>query len=124
MELAIEIITTVILSVVGVVVSGIGAFVMAWIRSKIKNEKTAKLFDDAYRVVHEGVTYVYQTYVENLKGTSLWNQEAMHNASQKAAEYIQKNLSKEMISLLEQGGKTLEEWIAEQIEIAVQQQKQ
>ena len=84
MELAKEIITTVILSVVGVVVSGIGAFVMAWIRSKIKNEKTAKLFDDAYRVVHEGVTYVYQTYVENLKGTSLWNQEAMHNASQKA----------------------------------------
>jgi hypothetical protein len=48
----------------------------------------------------------------------------MHNASQKAAEYIQKNLSKEMINLLEQGGKTLEEWIAEQIEIAVQQQKQ
>lgn len=124
MGLAKEIVTTVILSVVGIVVSGIGAFTMAWIRSKIKNEKAAKLFDDAYRIVHEGVTYVYQTYVENLKGTSLWNQEAMHNASQKAAEYIQKNLSKEMINFLEQNGKTLEDWIAEQIEIAVQQQKQ
>ena len=124
MELAKEIVTTVILSVVGIVVSGIGAFTMAWIRSKIKNEKAAKLFDDAYRIVHEGVTYVHQTYVENLKVTSLWNQEAMHNASQKAAEYIQKNLSKEMINFLEQNGKTLEDWIAEQIEIAVQQQKQ
>lgn len=123
MELAKEILTTVILSVVGIVISGIGAFVMAWIRSKIKNEKTAKLFDDAYKVVHEGVTYVYQTYVENLKGTNLWNQEAMHNASQKAAEYIQKNLSKEMVNFLEQNGKTLESWITEQIEIAVQQQK-
>lgn len=119
-----EILTTIILSVVGAIISGVGAFIMAWIRSKIKNEKIAKLFDDAYRIVHEGVTYVYQTYVENLKGTSLWNQEAMHNASQKAAEYIQKNLSKEMINFLEQNGKTLEDWIAEQIEIAVQQQKQ
>lgn len=119
-----EVLTTIILSVIGAVISGVGAFIMAWIRSKIKNEKIAKLFDDAYRVVHEGVTYVYQTYVENLKGTSLWNQEAMQNASQKAAEYIQKNLSKEVISFLEQNGKTLESWIAEQIEIAVQQQKQ
>ena len=71
LELLKEIITTVILSLIGVVVSSIGAFVIAWIRSKIKNEKIANMFDDAYKIIHNGVTYVYQTYVEGLKGTDL-----------------------------------------------------
>jgi accessory colonization factor AcfC len=123
MELAKEIVTTVILSIVGAVISGIGAFVMAWIRSKIKNEKAAKIIDDAYRIVHEGVSYVYQTYVDNLKGTDLWDDIAKETAKQKAVEYINKNLSIETVKFLEQNGTVLKEWIAEQIEIAVQQQK-
>ena len=119
-----EILTTIILSVVGAVISGIGAFVMAWIRSKIKNEKVAKIIDDAYRIVNEGVMYVYQTYVDSLKGTDLWDDAAKETARQKAFEYINKNLSTEVVNFLEQNGATLKEWIAEQIEIAVQQQKQ
>lgn len=119
-----EILTTVILSVIGAIISGIGAFVMAWIRSKIKNEKVAKIIDDAYRIVNEGVMYVYQTYVDSLKGTDLWDDVAKETARQKAFEYINKNLSTEVVNFLEQNGATLKEWIAEQIEIAVQQQKQ
>lgn len=123
MELAKEILTSIILSIVGVVISGIGAFVMTWIRSKIKNENVAKMFDDAYRIIHEGVTYVFQTYVEGLKGTDLWDDAAKETARQKAFEYIQKNLSPEVVKFLEQNGTVIEEWIQEQIEIAVQQQK-
>lgn len=123
MELAKEILTSIILSIVGVVISGIGAFVMAWIRSKIKNEKVAKILDDAYRIIHEGVTYVFQTYVEGLKGTDLWDDAAKQIAREKAFEYIQKNLSSDVIKFLEQNGTVLEEWIQEQIEIAVNQQK-
>lgn len=123
MELAKEILTSVILSVVGVVISGIGAFVIAWIRSKIKNENVAKMFDDAYRIIHEGVTYVFQTYVEGLKGTDLWDDAAKQTAREKAFEYINKNLSAEVVKFLKQNGTVLEEWIQEQIEIAVNQQK-
>lgn len=123
MDLAKEILTTVILSVVGIIISGIGAFVMAWIRSKIKNEKAAKLFDDAYRIIHEGVTYVFQTYVEGLKGTDLWDEAAKQAARQKAIEYVNKNLSAEAVKFLEQNGTVIEDWICEQIEIAVNQQK-
>lgn len=119
-----EIVTTIIVSIVGAVISGVGALIMAWIKTKINNEKTSQLLEDAYRIVHEGVTYVYQTYVEGLKGTSLWNEEAMKNASKQAADYIQKNLSIQVVDFLQKNGKTLEDWIAEQIEIAVQQQKQ
>lgn len=118
-----EILTTIILSVVGAIVSGIGAFVMAWIRSKIKNDKLQVIFDDAYRIVHEGVAYVYQTYVNDLKGTDLWDKEAMNKANQKAVEYIKKNLSTETIAYVEKNGKILEEWIQEQIEVAIQERK-
>ena len=118
-----EIVTTIILSVLGAIGSGIGALVVKWLLSKIKNEKAAHLLNEAYQIVHEGVTYVYQTYVEGLKGTSLWDEEAMKNASQQAVNYVQKNLSKDVVEFLEANGKTLEDWIAEQVEIAVQQQK-
>lgn len=118
-----EILTTIILSIVGTVLSGIGAFVMAWIRSKIKNDKLQVIIDDAYRIVHEGVAYVYQTYVNDLKGTDLWDKEAMNKANQKAVEYIKKNLSTETIAYVEKNGKILEEWIQEQIEVAIQERK-
>jgi 6-phosphogluconate dehydrogenase (decarboxylating) len=81
------------------------------------------MFDDAYKIIHNGVTYVYQTYVEGLKGTDLWDDVAKQTARQKAFEYIQKNLSAEAIRFLEQNGTVIEEWIQEQIEIAVNQQK-
>lgn len=123
LELIKEIVTTIVLSLIGAVISSIGAFVVAWIRSKIKNEKIANVFDNAYKIIHEGVAYVYQTYVESLKGTDLWDDAAKQAAQQKAFEYVQKNLSSEVIKFLEQNGTVLEEWIREQIEIAVNQQK-
>ena len=123
MELLKEILTTVVLSVVGIVVSGVGAFVMSWIRSKIKNEKIAQMVDDAYHIINEGVVYVYQTYVEGLKGTDLWDENAKQAAKQKAFEYISKNLSSEIVKFLQQNGTIIEEWILEQIEIAVQNHK-
>lgn len=123
MDLLKEILTTVILSVVGVIVSGVGAFVMSWIRSKIKNDKIAQMADDAYRIINEGVIYVYQTYVEGLKGTDLWDENAKQAAQQKAFDYISKNLSSEIIKFLQQNGTVIEEWILEQIEIAVQNHK-
>lgn len=118
-----EILTTIILSVVGAIISGIGAFVMAWIRSKIKNEKVAKIIDDAYRIINEGVMYVYQTYVDGLKGTDLWDDTAKDIAKQKAVDYVNKNLSAEVTKFLEQNGTVIEDWICEQIEVAVQSHK-
>lgn len=118
-----EILTTIILSVVGVVISGVGAFVMAWIRTKIKDEKLAKIVDEAFFIVQDGVNYVYQTYVEGLKGTSLWDKAAMQTANQKAVDYIYKHLSQEAISYIISKGQNVDEWIAEQIEIAVKNSK-
>ena len=65
-----EILTQVILYVVGAAVSvGIG-FLSYFIRKKIKKEKKKKLASEALQIVSDGVSYIQQTYVSNLKGTS------------------------------------------------------
>ena len=118
-----EILTEVIISVVGLVISGLGALAMYYIKTKVKDEKLQVLLSGAHNVVANGVDYVYQTYVSNLKGTSLWDKEAMENAKAQATKYIENNLSAEMKQYLKSNEKDIVEWIAEQIEITISKDK-
>ena len=118
-----EILTEIIISVVGLVVSGLGALAMYYIKTKVKDEKLQVLLSGAHNVVANGVDFVYQTYVSNLKGTSLWDKEAMENAKAQATEYIKNNLSTEMKEYLKSNEKDVVEWIAEQIEITISKDK-
>lgn len=119
-----EILTSVIMSIVGAVVSGVGAMLMSWIKNKIKDEKDLKLITEAYKVVSDAVDYVYQIYVENLKGTDLWDDKAMLSAKEQAVNYIKQNLPKEVMTFLEKNGQNLAMWIDDQIEVAIKKQKE
>lgn len=119
-----EILTSTIMSIIGLIISGLGTFLMSWIKTKIKNEKDSKILEDAIKIVSDSVDYVYQTYVENLKGTNLWDQKAMLNAKEQAVNYIKKNLSQEIINFLEKHGKVVTVWIDDQIEVAIKKQKE
>lgn len=117
------IVTQIILGVIGLVISALGTVVTYWITTKIKDQKLRDMLLDATDVVRDAVTYVYQTYVENLKGTSAWNEEAMKIANQKAVDYITKNLPANVKEYFNRQGTNLQDWILEQIEIAVQNNK-
>lgn len=118
-----EILNETIISIIGLVISALGALLIKWVSSKIKNEKLNKLVNDAYTIVSNGVSYVYQTYVENRKGTDLWDQDAMNIAKQQAADYIKNHLTQDMIKCLKNSDIDIEQWVKEQIEIAVQKTK-
>lgn len=118
-----EILTQIIISIIGLVVSGLGALAMYYIKTKVKDEKLQVLLSGAHNVVANGVDFVYQTYVSNLKGTSLWDKEAMENAKAQATKYIENNLSAEMKQYLKSNEKDVVEWIAEQIEITISKDK-
>ena len=66
-----EILTQIIISIIGLVVSGLGALAIYYIKTKVKDEQLQALLSGAHNVVANGVDFVYQTYVSNLKGTSL-----------------------------------------------------
>lgn len=118
-----NILTQVVLYAVGLIFSGLGALAMYYIKTKVKDEKLQVLLSGAHNVVANGVDFVYQTYVSNLKGTSLWDKEAMENAKAQATKYIENNLSAEMKQYLKSTEKDVVEWIAEQIEITISKDK-
>lgn len=118
-----QILTSVILGIVGIVISILGALASRFISTKIKDDKIKTILNGALDVVNDGVNYVYQTYVQGLKGTSLWDENAMNEASQKALDYIKNNLSADLVSYLNKNGKDLTEWIKEQIEVAIAKDK-
>ena len=66
-----QILTEVIISILGIVITVVSGYIIAWINSKIKDEKIKRILNDALNIVSNGVDYVYQTYVEELKGTTL-----------------------------------------------------
>lgn len=118
-----EIVTQVVLAIVGVFISALGTFITYIVNKKLKDEKARELLKGALDIVMGGVQYTYQTYVENLKGTSLWDKAAMEIANQKAIEYIKNNLSADMVKYLQDNGKDITTWIKEQIEIAIKKSK-
>lgn len=118
-----QILTEVIISILGIVITVVSGYIIAWINSKIKDEKIKRILNDALKIVSNGVDYVYQTYVEELKGTTLWDADAMKEASSRAMEYINANLTEEAKTFISKNGKDLAEWIKEQIEIAIKKSK-
>lgn len=118
-----QILTEIIISVLGIVLTAVSGYVMAWINSKIKDEKMKRILNEALQTVSNGVDFVYQTYVEGLKGTSLWDKNAMKEASSRAMEYVNANLTEEAKAFISKNGKDLAEWIKEQIEIAIKKSK-
>lgn len=118
-----NILTQIVLSLVGLVISVGGTWLTYLISKKVKNEDLKNMLSDALKIVQNGVDYTYQTYVEALKGTDFWDKEAMKVAKDKAAEYIHDNLTDEVKKYIESTGKTLEEWIKQQIEIAIKKSK-
>lgn len=118
-----QILTEIIISILGIVITVVSGYIIAWINSKIKDEKIKRILNDALKIVSNGVDYVYQTYVEKLKGTTLWDADAMKEASNRAMEYINANLTEEAKAFISKNGKDLAEWIKEQIEIAIKKSK-
>lgn len=118
-----KLVTDIIIAVAGLVISTLGTYLIAWVNTKIKDEKLKKVLAGAVNIVSNGVDYVYQIYVEGLKGTDAWDKEAMEKANQMAIDYIVNNLSKEAIEYITASGKTVLDWAKEQIEIAIKKSK-
>lgn len=71
MEIFKEIITSIVVTLTGTMITLAGSFLTKWLSTKIKNEKARNALEEAAEVVMQGVVYVRQTYVEGIKGTTL-----------------------------------------------------
>lgn len=110
----------IIFSVVSVVLTALASWgvskLIAFINSKIENEKTASLFTDAVQAVANAVKATYQTYVQALKGTDMWTTEAQTKALEMALETAKSAMSEEVKEYIEKHFGDIDAWITSQTE--------
>ena len=112
--------TNIIFSAIGVIVTGLASWgttiFVKWLNTKIK-DKNFNLFSETFaKVITDIVKAVYQTYVEELKGTNAWTKEAQQQALLTALNAAKKALSKEILEYILEQYNDIDEYIRMKIE--------
>lgn len=118
-EIVVNVIAVVVTSVVIPLITLLGAKLTQWINGKIKEDETKKVVEEINQIVSTNVSYVFQTYVENLKKKDKFDDKAQSYALRYAQEKILNDLgdiAKEHI--LEHYG-DINGWITTQIESTI-----
>ena len=118
-EIVVNVIAVVVTSVVIPLVTLLGAKLTQLINGKIKDDETKKVIEEINRIVSTNVSFVFQTYVENLKKKDKFDDKAQSYALRYAQEKILNDLgdiAKEHI--LEHYG-DINGWITTQIESTI-----
>ena len=80
-----QILINIAITLAAALLTALGSWVLVKVKNlvatKIKNTKTQALLLGAVDVVASVVKATYQTYVQAIKGTEAWTQEAQKNAS-------------------------------------------
>lgn len=118
-EIVVNVIAVVVTSVVIPLITLLGAKLTQWINGKIKDDETKKVVEKINQIVSTNVSYVFQTYVDNLKKKDKFDDKAQSYALRYAHEKILNDLgdiAKEHI--LEHYG-DINGWITTQIESTI-----
>lgn len=111
-----EILTKIILGLIGIGFTALSTMVTYWIGKFIKDEHLKKLLASLNELARDAVLEVYQTYVEELKGKGLFDKEAQSQALSKAIGIIKANLDSETKKWLEDNKGNVEAYLKTLIE--------
>lgn len=114
-----NILTEVILSILGIVLSGLGALATYWISKLIKNDKLKTIINSLNDIVKKATLEVYQTYVEELKEKNIFDREAQKTALSKALKIIETNLPSDVSKWLEDNFTDVREYLKGLIEAQI-----
>ena len=115
-----QILINITITVAAALLTALGSWVLVKVKNlvatKIKNTKTQALLLGAVDVVASVVKATYQTYVQAIKGTEAWTQEAQKNALQQALRNAQVQLSTEAKDYIQANFGDVGAWEQNQIE--------
>jgi len=118
-ETLINIISAVVTTVLLPLLTLAGTKLISWIGIKTKNEKATALLSTATNIVFNAVRSVFQTYVESLKASGSFNNEAQLTALNKAKDIALSELSDDVKEYLTANFGDLEAWLVNQIESSI-----
>lgn len=114
---------TILLSTLGTILTALATWgverLIAWLNTKIKDQKALTYLNNAISVVTSVVKATYQTYVEALKNENMFTKEAQEQALNKAVEQAKATMSAEVKNFITENYGDLTEWIKLQIESAI-----
>ena len=115
-----QILINIAITLAAALLTAFGSWVLVKVKNlvatKIKNTKTQALLLGAVDVVASVVKATYQTYVQAIKGTEAWTQEAQKNALQQALHNAQVQLSTEAKDYIQANFGDVGAWVQNQIE--------
>ena len=114
-----EIGTQVILGIIGVVISGLGALITYLINKYIKDDKLKTIINSFNELVKNSVLEIYQTYVEALKKDGMFDKIAQKNAQNKCLELIKTNMSADVKKWLEENYTDIDTYLKSKIEATI-----
>ena len=115
-QILLNILATVVTAIILPLISFLGFKLTQFLNSKIKDEKARNLLNKANDIVLNAVRSVFQTYVESLKNSGSFNEDAQKIAFSKAKSIITSELTEELKTFLIQNYGDLTSWITNQIE--------
>jgi uncharacterized protein HemX len=108
--------------VTGLVGWGISALV-AWLNSKIKNEKVRAALENTRDIITAAVSETSQIFVDDLKKTGSFTDALKAEAFEKTMTLVKKQLTKEAEKLIKTTTNDLDVWLCAEIEKAVKNGK-
>lgn len=117
----------IIWSAVGIAVTGLVTWLtttaIAWLNSKIKNEKVARWTTAIAQIIFNAVQTIQQTFVDTMKAAGKFDEAAAKEAKEKCVAIIKGELSEELRNYITDNFGDMEEYLMNQIEAVVYQLK-
>ena len=108
--------------VMGLVGWGVSVFI-AWINTRIKNEKVRAALENTRDIIIAAVSETSQTFVDDLKKTGSFSDAFKSEAFEKTLACVKAQLTEEAAKLIETTTNDLDTWLAAEIEKAVKNGK-
>lgn len=118
-EIILNIISVVVTAVILPLISYVGARLITWLNTKIKDENAKQQLTVATDIVTNAVRSVFQTYVEALKKNGTFDKESQKAALIKAKDDALAQMSDEIKDYITKNYGDLETWITTQIESTI-----
>lgn len=118
-EILLNVLSVVVTAIVLPLISFLGYKLSQFLNSKIKDEKAKSLLGKANEIVLNAVRSVFQTYVESLKTSGSFNEDAQKIALSKARNIINSELTNDLKDFISENYGDLSNWITNQIEASI-----
>lgn len=113
----------IILSAVSIIVTGLASWgvgvLIAWMNTKIKDQKMAKHLSAVTLIVSDAVMNVFQSFVETLKINGNFDEKAQKEAKDKALNIINSQLTPELTNYIANNYGDVQEWLKNKIEATI-----